>query len=36
LFLLRGSMRTRILKRQRGPVTYFWRILIDECTDDIE
>jgi hypothetical protein len=36
LFLLQGSMQTRILKRQRGPVAYFRRILINECTDDIE
>jgi hypothetical protein len=24
----------KILKRHRGPVTYFQRILIDQCTDN--
>ena len=32
LFLLR-ELQTRILKRQRRPVAYFRRILIDECND---
>ena len=27
-----SSIRTQFLKRQRGPVVYFWRIQIDECT----
>ncbi len=31
-----SSIQTRFLKRQRGPVAYFWRILINECTDNIE